>query len=87
MLSDRCPSHVCFPRSSHMLRKFYWYKVYVLRTSYIEKCLSYYLCVTWVENPYPENCGLVGTIVVLGGSLNVLLEIGKKFNETGHSHS
>ena len=41
-----------------------WYKVYVLRKSYRKKCRSDYWCVTWVENPFLANCGLVVQIVV-----------------------
>ena len=41
-----------------------WYKVYVLRTRYVEKCWSDYLFLTWVENLSPASCGLVVPIVV-----------------------
>ena len=47
-----------------LLQQFHWYKVYVCRTSYVEKCRGGYLCVTWVENPPPSNCRLVVPIVV-----------------------
>ena len=47
-----------------LLQRFYWYKVYKLLTSYVEKCWSHYWCVTWFKNPSPANCRLVLPIVV-----------------------
>ena len=47
-----------------LLQQFHWYKVYVCRTSYVEKCRSDYWYVTWVEKPSPANCDLVVPIVV-----------------------
>ena len=41
-----------------------YYKVYILRTSYVEKCLIDYWCVTWVENKPPANFEIVIPIVV-----------------------
>ena len=41
-----------------------WHKVYVLRTSYVEKCRSDYWCMTWVENPSSASCGIFVSIVV-----------------------
>ena len=64
-----------------LLQRFYWYKFYILRTSYAEKCWSDYWYLTWAETPSPANCRLVVPIVVcqvhhnlnLGGLLHTEL--------------
>ena len=35
-----------------------WYKVYVLRTSYVEKSQGYYLFMNWFEIPLAVLCVL-----------------------------